>query len=87
MRIAEALCMRYRATPERRGPALRLAMRLAFEDHGQDLVEYALLAATIGIAGAVAWPAIVDSMGTAYLGWDTGVQDLWEPVDPVGGGS
>ena len=87
MRIAEALCMRYRATPERRGPALRLAMRLAFEDHGQDLVEYALLAATIGIAGAVAWPAIVDSMRTAYLEWDTGVQDLWEPVDPVGGGS
>ncbi len=79
--------MRYRATPKRRGRALRLAVRLALEDHGQDLVEYALLTAAIGLAGVVAWPNIVGSMGNLYQGWDTGVQDLWEPVDPVGGGS
>ena len=79
--------MRYRATPNRRGRALRLAVRLAVEDHGQDLVEYALLTAAIGLAGAVAWPNIVDSMGATYQGWDTGVQDLWEPPDPGGGGS
>ena len=79
--------MRYRATPNRRRRALRLAVRLASEDHGQDLVEYALLTAAIGLAGIVAWPNIVDSMGDLYQGWDTGVQDLWEPVDPVGGGS
>ena len=82
-----ALRIRYRARPERRGRVHRLAVRLAVEDHGQDLVEYALLTAAIGLAGIVAWPLIVDSMGATYQGWDTGVQDLWEPADPGGAGS
>ena len=64
--------MRYRATPERRGRVLRVAVRLAVEDRGQDLVEYALLTAAIGLAGSVAWPLIVDSMGATYQGWDKG---------------
>ena len=64
-----------------------MAVRLAVEDRGQDLVEYALLTAAIGLAGIVAWPTIVGSMGATYQGWDTGVQNLWEPADPVGGGS
>ena len=75
------------ATPERSGFIRRLAVRLAVEDHGQDLVEYALLTAAIGLAGSVVWPLIVDSMGAAYQGWDTGVQNLWEPADPGGAGS
>jgi Flp pilus assembly pilin Flp len=51
-------------------------------DAGQDLVEYALLAVTIGIAGAGLWGVIAASLGTAYASYDTSVQGLWEPPPP-----
>jgi hypothetical protein len=61
--------------------------RLVVETQGQDLVEYALLTAFIGFVGAVAWTAMQTGLGNAYRGFNTGVWDLWEPADPVGGGS
>ena len=61
--------------------------RLFFETTGEDIVEYALLTAFIGFAGAAAWNAMRTSLGTAYVGLNASVWNLWEPADPVGGGS
>jgi len=61
--------------------------RLLVEDEGQDVIEYALLTAFIGFAGAAAWDAMRASLSGAYTGVSASVWDLWEPADPVGGGS
>jgi len=61
--------------------------RLLFETDGQDMIEYALLTSFIGFAGAAAWAAMRTSLGAAYSAFAGGVWDLWEPADPVGGGS
>jgi Flp pilus assembly pilin Flp len=58
-------------------------------DEGQDIVEYALLAAFIGIAGWAALMFIDDAVGTTYSSWldpTVGVPSLWEPAEPVGSG-
>ncbi len=55
------------------------------DDRGQDLIEYALLTAAIGVAGAATWPIIVNTLGTAYRALDTNTQNLWEPPPPGGG--
>jgi Flp pilus assembly pilin Flp len=60
--------------------------RLARDDRGQDLIEYALLTAAIGVAGAATWPLIEQSIGRAYRALDTNTQNLWEPPPPSGGG-
>jgi Flp pilus assembly pilin Flp len=52
------------------------------DESAQDLVEYAYLSLFIGIAGLIAWTAIVNTMGAAYQGYDTNVQNAWEPCDP-----
>lgn len=54
----------------------RQLARLLREEDGQDIVEYALLAALIGTVGILAWQSIAGGIGSAYTGWDTGVQDL-----------
>jgi Flp pilus assembly pilin Flp len=64
-----------------------LLKRLLVETAGSDLVEYALLTAFIGFAGAAAWNAVQTGLGNAYIGFNTAVWNLWEPADPVGGGS
>jgi Flp pilus assembly pilin Flp len=61
--------------------------RLAIETDGQDLVEYALLTAFIGMAGAAAWNLIQTAIGVAYSSYITAVWNLWDPPDPVGGGA
>jgi len=61
--------------------------RLLFEDNGQDVIEYALLTAFIGLSGAAAWDAMRASLSGAYTGVSASVWDLWEPADPVGAGS
>jgi Flp pilus assembly pilin Flp len=61
--------------------------RLLFETDGQDLVEYALLTACIGFAGAAAWNAMQTSLGSAYSSFTKAAWDIWEPADPVGAGS
>jgi hypothetical protein len=55
---------------------------LLLGDRGQDLVEYALLTAFVGLAGAAAWGAIQNAVQAGYLAWDTAEQDLWEPPNP-----
>lgn len=62
--------------------AVRQLHQFVANERGQDLLEYALLTAGIGLVGVVAWQAIQGGIGTAYTGWDSGVQNIWEPPDP-----
>ncbi len=50
--------------------------RLLLDDSGQDLVEYALLVAFVGLTALAAWLAIQDSLGAAYGRVDLRQQDL-----------
>jgi Flp pilus assembly pilin Flp len=50
--------------------------RFIFDDRGQDLVEYALLGALVGIVGILAWTNVAAAINGTYISWDTGVQDL-----------
>ena len=50
--------------------------RLFHEESGQDIVEYALLTALIGIASILTWQVIAGRVGVAYGEADTDVQAL-----------
>ena len=63
----------------------RLLERLLREDTGQDVIEYALLSAFIGVIGVLAWQNVGSRLGTLYVGWDTGVQDLSSCTPDPGG--
>ena len=53
------------------------AVRRFFQDEsGQDIVEYALLTALIGIAAILTWQVVADNVGVAYSEADTDVQAL-----------
>jgi Flp pilus assembly pilin Flp len=56
------------------------------DERGEDLVEYALLAAFIGIAALATWNAIEDSLAAAYRTYDSDIQNLWEPPAPGAAG-
>ena len=61
-----------------------LLRRLLHEEHGQDLVEYALLTAAVGLAGAVAAPYISTAVSYAYGTWVDETNNLWYSPDPAG---
>ena len=65
----------------------RFMRRFAVETDGQDVIEYALLTSFIGLVGAAAWNATQVALGNAYSGFNDAIWDLWEPADPLGGGS
>jgi Flp pilus assembly pilin Flp len=50
--------------------------RLIFDDGAQDLIEYALLGALIGIGSIVAWTNLGAAINSTYISWDSGVQVL-----------
>ena len=55
--------------------------RFWLDECGQDLVEYALLTALIGLVGLAVWSQIVGLIGDRYDDYDdvaTGVPSLWE---------
>jgi Flp pilus assembly pilin Flp len=56
--------------------------RLVFDDRGQDLLEYALLAGLISVMGAAIFPEIAEQMGVAYESWMSGAEAVWEPPPP-----
>jgi Flp pilus assembly pilin Flp len=61
--------------------------RLLREDGGQDVVEYALLAAFLGIVGYLALTGIRTSVFNTYTQWQdpsSGVPSLWDPPAPGG---
>ena len=61
---------------------LRSRQRQGRNDSGQDLIEYALLASFIAIAGVLVWPQIEVRMGAIFVGWETPVYNIWVPNDP-----
>jgi Flp pilus assembly pilin Flp len=63
----------------------RLWRRLGRDDTGQDLVEYALLAAFIALASVAGISALRASMLTAYSGWNSAVQQCWQMPAPGAG--
>jgi Flp pilus assembly pilin Flp len=56
--------------------------RFVADDDAQELVEYAYLAAFIGLAGLVVWANIVTLMGDFYTSANTNVENLWASPDP-----
>jgi Flp pilus assembly pilin Flp len=44
--------------------------RLLVDEEGQDIVEYALLVAFVGLAVLAAWIAIQNAVANGYLNWD-----------------
>ena len=50
--------------------------RFIFDDRGQDLIEYSLLTALIGVVGILTWNNIGSKLGTSYSNWDATVQGL-----------
>jgi Flp pilus assembly pilin Flp len=68
----------------------RFLVRFRRADSGQDLVEYALLAAFVGVVGWAMLFSIHDRVGDAYQAWldpTVGVPSLWAPAEPLGSGS
>jgi Flp pilus assembly pilin Flp len=54
------------------------------DESGDDLIEYALLAALIGIVGVLAFNNLSGKMGNAYIGWNANARDQWKPCPPGG---
>ena len=66
----------------------RLIHRFATDDGAQDLIEYGLLAAFIGVAGWAVLIALPQTIGATYASWidpADGVPSLWDPPEPGGG--
>ena len=59
-----------------------LIRQFVADEDGQDLIEYALLAAFIGLTGAAAWTAIRGGIGSFYVSSNGVVNDLWESPNP-----
>jgi Flp pilus assembly pilin Flp len=57
--------------------------RLLVEDDAQDLIEYALLTGAIGFAAVAGIALMGAAINAVYSSWDTGVNNLWVPPDPV----
>ena len=70
------------------GPGL--LARFTADDGAQDLIEYALLAAFIGIAGWAVLMTLPNVMGATYASWTDptiGVPSRWDPPEPASAGS
>ena len=53
------------------------------DESGQDIIEYALLTAIIGIGAIAVWQALADTVGEVYAERDAAVQGLASPPDPM----
>ena len=60
-------------------------MRLLNDDRGQDIIEYVLLTAAVGVVSMATWPVIEVAIRNSYQALDTNTQNLWEPPAPGGG--
>ena len=56
------------------------------DDAGQDVVEYALLGAIVGVASVLTWQLLVTTVGDVYSAADTDVQNLSGCTPNPGGG-
>jgi len=62
-----------------------LVVRLWRDQHGQDLVEYALLTSFIGFAGLAVMDLILSAINNGYSAQGVAVNGLWEPPAPSAG--
>ena len=65
--------------------AFPLLYLLFTSDDAQDLIEYAFLAAFVGIAGYLTLGTIAPTVYATYTSWidpDAGVPSLWDPSPP-----
>jgi len=51
-------------------------------EDGQDVIEYALLTASVGLMGIAVWPVLATGIGAAYRRFDANTQAIWETPDP-----
>jgi pilus assembly protein Flp/PilA len=56
--------------------------RFVADQGGQDLIEYALLSAVIGLVALATMNALGITIGTVYSGLNTAVNGLWEAPAP-----
>jgi Flp pilus assembly pilin Flp len=61
---------------------IRSVLRFVREENGQDLIEYALLTAIVGLASILIFPSIATKMGAAYASWVDGAESKFMPCDP-----
>jgi Flp pilus assembly pilin Flp len=59
-----------------------LLKQLLVDERGQDLIEYGLLAALVGVVGVAIFPVIQGKLRGTYTGWGGAIQGLWIPKDP-----
>ena len=93
--LFEGIAMRSFGTRSADGSQrLDLLRRFVSEEGGQDLIEYAFLAAALAAAGMLALFSIGPTVGSTYSSWispTTGSPALWQPAEPwtssAGGGS
>jgi Flp pilus assembly pilin Flp len=61
-----------------------MLLRFWSDETGQDILEYALLTATIGLAGAAIWSAMGVTVGDTY-DWNIDrANDHWQSPPPSG---
>jgi Flp pilus assembly pilin Flp len=60
--------------------------RLLLDESGQDVVEYALLTAVIGLAGIAVFEELRTGIASTFQSWNTAANDLWEPPAPGSSG-
>jgi Flp pilus assembly pilin Flp len=60
-----------------------VAARVIADDGGQDLIEYALLTAIIGVAGLLILSTLPTTMRTRYLDRNGAAQTAWQPCPPL----
>jgi Flp pilus assembly pilin Flp len=65
--------------------AAAVLCRLVDDERGQDVIEYALLTAAVGVVSAATWPVVASAIGTAYTTLESNTHNLWEPPPPGGG--
>jgi Flp pilus assembly pilin Flp len=59
-----------------------LIYELMVGEQGQDLIEYALLCAFIGLAAVATFQTMGNVMAATYASWDGTTQGLADPLDP-----
>jgi Flp pilus assembly pilin Flp len=60
--------------------SVSMLTRLIAEEDGQDLLEYALLTAAIGMAAVAAFSLWGGAINATYGSWNTSVNCLWDPA-------
>jgi Flp pilus assembly pilin Flp len=78
--------------PRRAAVCPLIVSRFLVSDSGQDIVEYALLAAFIGVAGVLVLNTMGVTIFNTYQSWidpSVGAPSIWDPAAPLtsGGGS